>query len=266
MSKVRDNFWLWGHVQDGHYGASNHYNLPGHSRMTALEGCLYFGIPNLCFVKIQGKPVPPYDQEALVLDPLKQVVWSLLGAGGEEATEWGDLNEIIRQARMHENVTGGVFDDFFSKKRMEIYTPDKLRTIKQRFVHEVGRDLSMWVVYYERELALDVKSYFEPFDVISFWTWYGQNLKDLEKNLDTVIAAAPGKRIMAGCYMWDYGNAKPLSIENMEYQCQIYLDYMLQGKIEGIIFCSHVIADLGIEACDWTRQWIKKVGDIELPR
>jgi hypothetical protein len=264
MATMRDNFWIWGHVQDGHYGMANSYNLPGHSRMTALEGCLYFGIPNLCFVKIQGKPVPLYDQESIVLDPLKQVVWSLLGAGGEEATEWGDLDEVIRQAKMHDNVTGGVFDDFFSQKRMAIYTPDKLQTIKDRFVKGVGRPLSMWVVYYERELGIDVAKHFEPFDVITFWTWYGENLVNLEKNLDQVIAMSPGKRVLAGCYMWDYGNKKPLTIEQMEYQCAIYKDYMLKGKIEGIIFCSHVIADLGIEACDWTRQWIKQVGDIEL--
>ena len=168
MATMRDHFWLWGHVQDGHYGDRNVYNLPGHSRMTAFEGCQYFGIPNLCFVKIQGKPVPPYDQESIVLDPLKQVVWSLLGAGGEEATEWGDLEEVIRQARLHGNVAGGVFDDFFSAKRMAIYTPEKLQVIKDRFREGVGRDLSMWVVYYERELGLDVARHFAPFDVITF--------------------------------------------------------------------------------------------------
>ena len=83
--------------------------------------------------------------------------------------------------------------------------------------------------------------------------------------MDRVIAMAPGKRILAGCYMWDYGNRKPLTIAQMEHQCRVYQDYMQRGKIEGIIFCSHVIADLGIEACAWTKAWIRQVGDLELP-
>jgi len=33
------------------------------------------------------------------------------------------------------------------------------------------------------------------------------------------------------------------------------------GEIEGIILCSNCIADLGIEAVEWTRQWIRKVGN-----
>ena len=41
--------------------------------------------------------------------PCDKVVWSLLGAGGEPVTEWGDMEEVIRQAKMFENITGGVF-------------------------------------------------------------------------------------------------------------------------------------------------------------
>ena len=148
---------------------------------------------------------------------------------------------------------------------MSVYTPEKLRSIKERFVNEVGRDLSMWVVYYESELGIDVSKYFEPFDVITFWTGFSKNLVDLEKNLDRVIEMSKGKRLLAGCYMWDFGDKKPMTIEQMEYQCSIYLDYMMKGKIEGIVFCSHVIADLGIDTCDWTKDWIRRVGDIELP-
>ncbi|MEA4888579.1 MAG: hypothetical protein VB070_03840 [Clostridiaceae bacterium] len=216
MPMVRDRFWLWGQTPDGHYGPDNPYRLPGHSRMTAMEGNAYFGIPNCCRVKIQGQPAAPYDQESMVMDTLDQVVWSLLGAGGEQATEWGDLDEVIRQARLFPNITGGIFDDFFSPHRMDVYTPEKLSLMKKRLCEGAGRDMSLWVVYYERELGLDVTPYFAPFDVITFWTWYADHLADLEKNLDAVIAMAPGKRVLAGCYMWDYGGRKPMTCAQME--------------------------------------------------
>ena len=86
MATVRDKLWLWGQSPDGHNVAGQDYRPPGHSRMTAMEGCTYFDIPNCCRVRIGGHPMPPYAQESLVMDTLDQVVWSLLGAGGEEAS------------------------------------------------------------------------------------------------------------------------------------------------------------------------------------
>lgn len=271
MATVRDKLWLWGQSPDGHNAAdgSINYNLPGHSRMTAMEGNIFFGIPNCCRVRILGHPQPPYDQESLVMDSLDQVVWSLLGAGGEQATEWGDLEEVLRQARMFPNITGGVFDDFVSPVRLPVYTPEKLRAMRKRLREDAGRPLDMWVVYYERdlyrpELNDQLLPRLQEFDVVTFWTWYGNELANLERNLDTVISMLPGKRMMAGCYLWDYGNKRPLPPELMEHQCQVYLDYLQRGKIDGIIVCSNCIADLGIEAVDWMRRWIREKGSIQL--
>lgn len=44
MATVRDKLWLWGQSPDGHNAAdgSINYNLPGHSRMTAMEGNIFF--------------------------------------------------------------------------------------------------------------------------------------------------------------------------------------------------------------------------------
>jgi len=267
MPTVRDKLWLWGQSPDGHNTAGQDYHLPGHSRMTAMEGCTYFNIPNCCRVRIGGHPMPPYDQESLVMDTLDRVVWSLLGAGGEEATEWGDLDEVIRQAKMFPNITGGVFDDFVSKRRLEVYTPEKLHEMKKRMCDGAGRNLDMWVVYYEHNLydkSLDFTPYFKEFDVISYWTWKGENLKDCARNLDMVARQAEGKRIMAGCYMWDYGGRKPLDDGLMQYQLDVYLDYLKAGKIDGIIVCSNCIGDLGIKDVYHTREWIRQVGGIEL--
>lgn len=267
MEKLHDKLWLWGQSPDSHYEKNNIYNLPGHSRMTAMEGAAYFDIPNMCRVRMLGHPMPPYDQESMVMDTCKEVVWSLLGAGAEPVTEWGDVEEVIRQAKMFPNITGGVFDDFFLQRRIDHYTPEKLRTIKERMCRESGRNLDMWVVCYEDKLdsVENIADYLNEFDVITFWTWKGCELDRAGQNIDRIRALAPEKRVLAGCYMWNYGEHCPLTIAQMQQQTDLYLEYLKQGKIDGIIVCSNCIGDLGIEAVAWMRNWIREHKDIVLP-
>jgi hypothetical protein len=39
------------------------------------------------------------------------------------------------------------------------------------------------------------------------------------------------------------------------------LDWLRQGRIEGMIFLASCICDLELEAVEWTREWIAKIGD-----
>ena len=267
MAKLRDKLWLWGQSPDAHYETNNTYRLPGHSRMTAVEGCYYFGIPNICRVRMMGHPMPPYDQESEAMRPCKRVVWSLLGAGGEPVTEWGDVEEVIRQAKIYPNVVGGVFDDFFLPHRISHYTPGKLSEIKQRMVGEVGRDMKMWVVCYEDKLdnIENIGDYLREFDVITYWTWRGCELSRIGANLERIKALAPKSETLLGVYMWNYGERKPLTREQMVYQTDLALSLLKSGQIRGIVVCSNCIADLGIEAVEFMREWINEHADDDTP-
>lgn len=263
MATLRDKLWLWGQSPDAHYEHNNTYHLPGHSRMTAVEGAMYFDIPNMCRVRMMGHPMPPYDQESIAMRPCDRVVWSLLGAGGEPITEWGDVEEVIRQAKIFPNIVGGVFDDFFLPARIEHYTPDRLLQIKRKMSEEVGRKMEMWVVCYEDKFAIPgIADYLNAFDTITFWTWKGSQLERAAQNLDHVRELAPDKKIMAGCYMWNYGERCPLTIEQMKFQTDLYLSYLKAGKIDGIILCSNCIADLDIPEVEWMRNWIRENRDV----
>ena len=264
--KLREKIWLWGQSPDAHWEDNNTYNLPSHSRMSAVEGCYYFEIDNICRVKMMNHPNPPYDQESEAMRPCKKVVWSLLGAGGEPVTDWGDLEEVIRQARMYDNIVGGVFDDFFLPNRIANFTPQKLAALKKRMCESAGRNLDMWVVCYESKLdeIENIDLYFNEFDVITFWTWKGSELYRAEDNIERIRKLAPEKRIMAGCYMWNYGEAKPLTEEEMKFQVDLYYRLLKEGKIDGIIVCSNCIADLKIENVEYMRLFIKKHADDEI--
>lgn len=265
--KVRDLFWIWGQNPGAHHcDNKNTYKLPGVNRMGPVEGARYLGVNNCCRVAMGDGPVPPFDRESAELAGMDQVVWSIVGAGGFTINDdgWGDMNEVIRQARMFPNITGAILDDFCTEKRLGIFSPERLGEIRAKMRAGVGRPMDLWVVLYEHQLDGPVKAHLNACDVITFWTWNGANLKNLDANMAKVIAMTPGKRHVAGCYMWDYGGRQPLPLDQMKYQCEKYYQWIKEGKIDGVIFCSNCIADLGLETVAWTRQWIAQIGDEEL--
>jgi len=105
---IRDRFWIWGHDVGSH---DNQFGLEKTSRMTPAEGALYLNVPNLILVRYNNLPVPPFEQYALAFRPLKQVVWSIVGAGG--ATDNRELEDACELANRFPNFSGIVMDDFF---------------------------------------------------------------------------------------------------------------------------------------------------------
>ena len=266
MAKLIDRIWLWGQNPGSHH-VNPAYRLPGKNTMTPLEGCRFFGIDRCCRVAMSAGPFPPFDEESKPLDQLKEVVWSIVGAGGVKRNEenLADLDEVLRQAKMHSNVVGGIMDDFLlSDRRREIFTPEVLKKVKETLRTAVGRPLEYWTVYYEREMGLDVREFLEVFDVITFWTWYGENLQNLEDNLNKVIADNPGKRFYCGCYLWDYGNGKALTFEQMQHQLDVCYKFIRNGQLAGMIICSNCCADVGLETVPQLLAWLKEHGSEEL--
>jgi hypothetical protein len=65
--------------------------------------------------------------------------------------------------------------------------------------------------------------------------------------------------------MWDYGGGgKPIALAQMEHQFDLGLGWLRAGRIEGIVALATCICDVGLEAVEWTREWVRKVGDKEL--
>ncbi len=408
-SKVRDRFWAWAH--DAHC-YDNSYGLPRNGRITPVEGAHYLGVPNVIFVRYAGKPAPPFEQYAVPFKSLKQVYWSIAGAGG--ATSEEERKAVLQLAASQPNLTGVFMDDFFqieatagkphwlagndasfpvqltvtfpeavqptelelvqsewptgdyrSKdfavevsangsdwqeatrgqlpnapgavlvvrlpgtaiqalrvkilsthdargamscglRRLRLRTAtaeiplaparasassvfpgheaqnvlgnqppasgeapaalsvEQVRTIRQQLANVKGRRLDLGVTLYTYQLEPRIRSHLELCDVVSLWTWNFEDLRALADNFEKLRALAPGKRILLGCYMWGFGSGKPIPLDLMRHQCELGLQWLKQGKIEGMIFLATNICDLGLEAVEWTRQWIAQVGDQSL--
>lgn len=256
---LKDNLWLWGQAPNSHHEeGNNRYHLPGRNKMTPAEGLEYFGIKNACMVVMENKPAPPFEPWAEALRGAEQVVWSVLGSGGSERTNNGgsDLSEVLKLAEQYDNIIAGVADDFMRPERMAVYTPEVVADFRRNLHETLPRKLDFWTVIYEHEINENAKPYLDEFDVVTMWTWRANHLQELDENYTKLKKLLKEQPILAGCYMWDYGNQKPMTMENMKRQLEVYAEWYDQGKISGIILCSNCIADLGLDTVEYTKEWI----------
>lgn len=256
-----ERFWAWAHYERSY---DNAWGLPGNGTFTPIEGVRYLGVPNVIMVRYKDKPEPPFDDYARQFQGLKQVYWSLVGASGK--TSGAEQQTVFELARRVPNITGVFMDDFFHgpaiPKNGAAEPPascnlEQLKAIRSKLQLE-NKTLDLGVTLYTFQLNPSIKEHLDLCDVVSFWTWKGSDLKDLEKNFAHYEALVPGKRTLLGIYMWDFGRSRPLSIADMEHQCSLGLKWLKEGRIEGMIFLATNICDLGIESVAWTKEWIAR--------
>jgi|LFRM01.1.fsa_nt_gb hypothetical protein len=254
----REKMWLWGH----NAGSHDKCKIPRPSIATPLEGAVYLGIPNMCRVVFGGKPQPPFDQDALLLDPLDKVVWSIVGDSSSVRNDhgWTDAEAVGRAAQDHPNIIGGILDDFLNPARIGQYSPDYLRQCKQTMRQHAGRDMQLWTVIYTQELTDAAIPYLDVCDVATLWTWSPENLVHLDENWQRLRALFPDKPILGGCYLWNYADQCAMPQDLLEYQLDIYNQWLRKGKLEGVIFCSNNVIDVGLESVATVKSWIHKHG------
>lgn len=263
MPRVRDRFWLWGHEPGSH---DKSWSLPMASRITPVEAAFYMGLPNVIMVRYGGEPLPMDRPSILPFRSLREVVWSVVGAGGSHHSD--ETARVLQLPEQFPNVTGVIMDDFFRQGEgdRDVATLSLAELISLRNRMSIsGCKLQLWVVLYDHQLDLPVWEHLELCDKVTFWTWEAQNLSDLESNFARMESLVPdGCGKVLGCYMWDYGKKQPMPVASMQRQCEVGLEWLRQGRIEGMIFLASCICDLELETVEWTRRWIAEVGDVGL--
>ena len=259
MGTLQDDLWIWGHDAGSHHQPpAAMWKIPGVNRMGPWEGAEYLGgIPNCCMVSFNGQPKPPFDDASRKLTQVKKVVWSALGDKGSVRNDNGadDLDEVLRQAEKFPNVTGAILDDLFRAETKDArVTVERMKEMRRKR-HAAARPLELWVVYYSSLFGIDYSAWLDSADVISFWSWTSEDLFQAEKNLDAFIGMTPEKKHYAGCYLYNFGDLRPMTREEMEFQLALYLRFWKEKKIDGMIVCSNTVADVGLEAVEIFRKW-----------
>jgi len=266
LPRVKDKLWIWGNEFAEH---NKEWGIKGLSQMTPAEGAFYLGVPNILLGRAYGKPAPPFEQYVVRLSPLKRIVWSIVGSAGE--TESNEIDLAYSLAARFPNICGLMMDDFFhlppspvdENGKIAVFTPMEIKAIKEESITS-GRKLDLWVVLYDEQLDLPVGEHLKQCDVISLFRWNAKEIDNLERNFERLEKLSPLSRKVLGCYMYDWGNKKLMPISLMEKQCQLGLRWLQEKRIEGMLFCSSSICDLGLETVEWTRKWIQKVGEKKL--
>lgn len=250
---VSDSIWLWCHKA----GCYNHsaYNCPGDSHATPAEAAAAMGIKNAIMVVYADEPKPPFDAWAAQFSGMNKVIWSIIGDGASKRNDTdSDLDHVIRLKNTLPALQAGIMDDFFGHGRDKL---DKVKGYADQ-LHAAG--LKLWVVLYGHQLDIPMlKEQLKLCDVINFWTWRAEELPLLEQRLQTVHGLAPDKQIALGCYMWDFGDKKPISVKDMEFQCKLALQQYEKGLISEIVFLGSPLWEMDIEAVRWSSNWIKNL-------
>jgi hypothetical protein len=262
---VRDRLWVFACPANSDFPI-----MQRRSVMTPVESAFYLGVPNIIVVQAHeseakyGRFEPPFAQYAVALRPLKRVVWSVVGSGGFNSE--GETKEVLELARQTPNFRGIMLDDFFTGekegKRAQ-WTVQQLAEVRKQ-AKQPGKNLDLLVTLYTSQLELQLRDYLDLVDVCTLWTGRPADLPNLEDYMAKAEKLAPRLRKMLGCYVVDYGAKKSTPVELMKHQCETGLKWLRQGRIEGIIFLGNTTMDLGLEAVEWTREWIRKVGDTSL--
>lgn len=269
---VRDRLWIWGRPA-GIYN-NTHFRASGlRSTIEPFAAARQMGIGNMIFI-CPNSFQPPYDEYYRPLDQLDRVYWSLVSAGG--GTVESARAAAFALAENHKNLVGFILDDFFHEPTVgnapatgparpfhAPLTPAEVRAIRTRPVR--GGRVPLMAVIYTGQICPAARPHLAEVDQVSLWTWRPANLKDLESNFVALERLAPDKQLFLGCYMFDFSGNKPLPVQLMQEQVKLGYEWLKAGRIAGMIFLSTGTVDVGLEAVDWTREWIRVHGPAPLP-
>ncbi|MDO5582071.1 MAG: hypothetical protein Q4G69_13160 [Planctomycetia bacterium] len=261
-NRLRDHLWMWGHENPVHLVRD--YKIPAAKALSQADAVAAMGIPNDCVIRWTGLPEPPFDKFIKQFKNTKRVAWSIID-GAPQPIEVKKKMAFDLAEKMP-NLTTFFLDDYFfgdavpKTKNGKTESPanltvDGIRSL-YREVKGLPRPIDLAVVLYSRQLNPAIADHLEHCDVVSFWTWDGKHLADLEKNFANYRKILPEKRTLLGIYMWDFGGRKPVQSDLMKKQCDFALKLYKEGEIEGMIFHCTPLVGRNIEAVEYAKKWI----------
>jgi len=279
-SKLRDRLWMWGH---GAGSTDDLYNIPKGNKIDMADAIRSMGIPNVCVTRWRGLPAPenderdgkkpPFDRflKQFESDSTKRIAWSIADGAPEPfelKKDWA-ISLLDKTPKL----TTFFLDDLFigngvlQEGQTELPALASLAQIRalREEIDRLPRRPEIAAVLYSHQLQEAIRPHLELCDVVSFWTWDGADLNALRANFRRYREIMPQKRTLLGVYMWDFGGAQPIDPELMKLQLAAGLELFRQGEVEGFIFHCTPLCDLGLEAVDAAREWIREFGDEEAP-
>ena len=135
------------------------------------------------------------------------------------------------------NIKGGMMDDMTD--HIVDVTPEKVEQVAQVSKHLKMHNpaLELFGVVYCHELAKKNYSRIHPLlDGVNLWCWRQEELLEIEKYVDLCHEKFPGKKILLGLFLHDYGTADAGTLpELLLHQLSHARAFLAEGKINGLV-------------------------------
>lgn len=239
----KDKVWLWGGPTELWGGTMDKDCL--------VKGAAYFGTENLVYVYGENNR-DMLDQYKSFKKVLCQITHVNRNPDSQPEDDVANAENLSQISLNYDNIAGGIIDDLSTT--LERFPPDKLAAI-YRALKSRNPLLQLYAVAYTFELEKDFSGHLPYIDAVNLWVWRKHELADLDQGIERCAAVFPGKPVILGIFMHDYGSSEtaiPLSL--LEYNFTKARQYLSEGKIEGVV----VLGDREIAKHPVQAQWIKK--------
>ena len=272
MAYVRDKFWIFGvraHQDDIWLKPPPGIKVPYkfRSRITPSEAAFMLHARNVLMINCEGEPAP-YGEDAYgymeSFCRMNKVLWGGTGSDGFRA---GNEEEFICDlCEKYPNIAGEYLDDFAGRYRKY---PDKveramafLKEIRSK-LDKAPKPMELYTTWYwDEEPFPGMEEYIDAF---VFFCHHIDEINALKDNFEKIEKLYPNKKKLLGIYMYSFHDRRPTPVELMEKQCNLALELLREGRLDGLIFEANSVMGVGLESEMWLRDWVEKVQDIEVP-
>lgn len=221
-----DKLWVWGGPTP-EWGGSM-------ADDTLVRGAAYFNSENGVYVYGSTDP------KMLGIHSNFKKLLCQVNSNCRTAGAQGNLNdesnaELLSKLSLDfPNVKGAMCDDMFVHSR-RCCLPDKFKRCYDGLKKYNDR-LKMYGVVYTHELEKDF-SLIQPYiDVVNLWIWNMDDILDYDNAVNKCMEQFPGKKILQGIFLHDYGFANSGVPANLLiYQLDKVREYMAAGVVEGVV-------------------------------
>jgi hypothetical protein len=255
---VPDILWVWGNPEMTEQGE---HTIATYAQAGPAERARLLGVPNIVMA---GYGIPDDQAKARLLTRevahAPRVIWEISpdeqpGPPFVYRKRTAQVRELVDE---FPNIEAVLLDDMSTVQIGRGFRPSHIRQIRSRLGGKYRAVAVCGVVYTMSLDRPDISDYIRELDGVTLAEWHADKVGDLEANVARIEKLAPGKPIMLGLYMHDYGNGRNMPLELLGLQCDIALRLAHERRIQGIIFVS---VDNDADAVGWVSQWVKRVGE-----
>ena len=145
------------------------------------------------------------------------LVWEIGadGAGGPPFVYTKRMAQVRNLADKYPQIEGVLLDDMSTVGIDKGFQPEHIRQIRGLLDGKYAR-VKVWGVLYTMSFNRPkIDDYIKELDVINLWTWHAKDVADLDKNVAHCEEKYPGKPIVLGLYLYDYGAGRRMPMDLM---------------------------------------------------